>query len=289
MARTDMFGPLVTSQQNARIKAARALAQKKYRQKEGLFLVEGEAMLRMGLKAGVDLAETFVIAEHLADIDDLVRAGHVSPRAVVQTSKAVQAALAGRDNPQPVISVFRQPKPALADQKLETGSLYVALQDPRDPGNLGTVIRTADAAGASGVIVLGSGCDPYGPEAVRASMGSIFALPVIMADLEEFEGWRLVADMPSRCIGLALEGSVVYTDAAYDAPLILMAGNEQTGLPEKYRTACDSLVHIPMAGQAESLNLAVSTALVLYHAAATLGRFRDRRGAASPLDFKAGR
>ncbi|MCJ9428415.1 TrmH family RNA methyltransferase [Kordiimonas marina] len=286
MAHMDRFGPLVTSQQNARVKAARSLAQKKFRQKDRTFLAEGEAFLRMGLKAGFELREVFVIDDSLSRIDDLLHAGHVRARDVALTTPAVQASLAGRDNPQAVISVFRQKALTLDEVELKENALWVALQEPRDPGNLGTVIRTADAAGADGVILLGGGCDPYGPEVVRASMGSLFAVPVIRADLKAFRDWQTMAATPGQTVGLALEGSTIYTDAEYSAPLILMAGNEQTGLPEAYRAACDRLIHIPMAGEAESLNLAVSTAIVLYHAAHALHRFQGERATPSTLDFK---
>ncbi|WCL53827.1 TrmH family RNA methyltransferase [Gimibacter soli] len=281
------FPPALTSTQNARVKHAKELRLKKYRQRHGEFVVEGETFLRQGLKAGFTLKQAFVLDTAFDNrlMADLFEQAVLAPRNTVLTNSHVQAAVAGKDNPQPVIAIFAEPKPVLDDHPLETGQLWVALQEPRDPGNVGTVIRTADAVGADGVILLGPSADPWSSDCVRASAGSVFSLPVIGASLEDFNIWR-AGGPESQCLGLALEGSEPYQKASYSAPLILMVGSEGSGLPDRYMEACDGLVRIPMPGMAESLNLAVSTAVVLYHAAGALGRLDSDGVKRSPLAFK---
>ena len=280
----ETFAPTITSLNNGRVKHARSLAQKKFRQQSGEFLAEGETLLRLALKSGFVPAQVFLMEKRVNALDDLIKTGLLHNHQIIVTTEEVQASLSGKSNPQPVVTIFRQPSRSLDDYEIGEKSVWIALQEPRDPGNLGTIIRTADAAGADGIILLGHGCDAYAPEVVRASMGSLLALPVISATLADFIAWQM-ASRDHQCLGLALEGSTDYHQTQYRAPLILMMGNEQTGLPEDYRRACDALVRIPMPGRAESLNLAVSTAIVLYHAMESMGRLDGLTDKTSPLAF----
>src|SRR5690606_26883826 len=133
----------------------------------------------------------------------------------------------------------------------------------RDPGNLGTVIRTADAVGAKGIILIGDCTDPFGLEAVRATLGSIFVVPIVLAEEPEFLEWR--ARFDGLGAGTHLAGAVDYREPEYSGrPVLLLMGNEQNGLGETLAKSCDVLVRIPQAGQADSLNLAVSTGVMLY-------------------------
>jgi len=138
----------------------------------------------------------------------------------------------------------------------------VALEAIRDPGNLGTIIRTADAVGANGVILIGSSCDPYSREAVRASMGSIFHVALVRLGLEGFLAWA--GAWKGDVIGTYLSSQQDFRAAAYRAPTLLAMGSEGPGLSPKMAGACTRLVKIPMAGRLDSLNLAVATALMLY-------------------------
>ncbi|TIT24926.1 MAG: RNA methyltransferase, partial [Mesorhizobium sp.] len=136
--------------------------------------------------------------------------------------------------------------------------VWVALDRVRDPGNLGTVIRTVDAVGAKGIILVGETTDPFSVETVRATMGSIFAVPVAKATPETFLAWR--KSFPGLVAGTHLKGAVDYRSVDFSqGPVLLMMGNEQQGLPDSLAESCDRLLRIPQAGRADSLNLAVAT------------------------------
>jgi TrmH family RNA methyltransferase len=141
---------------------------------------------------------------------------------------------------------------------------WVALQAVRDPGNLGTIVRTADAAGCGGVILVGDCCDPFSVEAVRATMGSIFATPIFRASVPEFLAWR--ARWPGSVVGTLLSATTDYRAADYQRPSLILMGNEQAGLPPELARACDVAVKIPMRGRADSLNLSVATGIMIYAA-----------------------
>ena len=134
----------------------------------------------------------------------------------------------------------------------------------RDPGNLGTIVRTADAAGCGAVILVGECCDPYSVEAVRATMGSIFATPIARASVAEFLAWR--ETWPGSVVGTLLTADVDHRSAAYVAPSLIVMGNEQQGLTPAMAAACDVNVKIPMRGRADSLNLSVATGIMIYAA-----------------------
>ncbi len=182
---------------------------------------------------------------------------------VLEVSAPVLEKITRRDNPQNVVGVFRQrfaPEAAVGRE-----GIWVALDRVRDPGNLGTIVRTADAAGLAGVALVGACCDPFALEAVRATMGSIFHVPLARLSQE-----ALVAQAKrhgARLVGTHLTAEAVdFREADYSQPLILVMGNEQQGLTDTLTAACDQVVRIPMRGKADSLNLAVSTGLTIYEA-----------------------
>lgn len=153
-----------------------------------------------------------------------------------------------------------QPLPAIKPQGNE---VYVALDRVRDPGNLGTIIRTADAAGAKGIILIGDTTDPFSLETVRATMGSLFAVPLARATEAEFLSWR--KGFSGLIVGTHLKGAVDYRTIPYKGkPVILLMGNEQQGLPDTLASTCDKLARIPQEGRADSLNLAIATGVMLF-------------------------
>jgi len=251
----------ITSTANPVIKAARALHQRKARAESGLFLAEGRKLILDALSVGwtpqmILALEPGDETGGLAALAARVRAAGAD---VIFTSPAVMEKVARRENPQTVIGVFAQriaPLPALC------GGTVVALEGPRDPGNVGTIVRTADAAGARGVILVGASADPFGMEAVRATMGSIFHVPVARAEPDAFadylDRWK------GSIIGTHLSATTDIRTLVPAEPQLLVMGTEQSGLTETLAARCDPLVRIPMAGRADSLNLAVATALALY-------------------------
>jgi TrmH family RNA methyltransferase len=139
----------------------------------------------------------------------------------------------------------------------------------RDPGNLGTMLRTADAVGAGGLVLLDDCADPFSVEAVRASMGAVFTVPLAAARWDAFAAWLRAGD--GQLVAASLRDATPYRGAPYRAPCFLLVGNESRGLPEAYEAACDLRVTIPMRGRADSLNAAVAMAVLAYEALAALG------------------
>ncbi|MDN2568134.1 RNA methyltransferase [Aquibium sp. A9E412] len=255
----------VTSLANPLVKDIRALALKKHRDREHAFMAEGLKLVIDALDGGWTI-RTLVYGKAGRGNAAVERAAARTVAAgatVLEVSQKVLAAITRRDNPQVVVGVFEQRYRPLEAIRPAGDALWVALDRVRDPGNLGTIIRTVDAGGASGVILVGECTDPYSLETVRASMGSIFAVPLARAGADAFLAWRAGAGV--RLLGTHLAGAVDYRDlGASDGPLVLVMGNEQQGLPEPLAAACDRLVRIPQAGRADSLNLAVATGVMLY-------------------------
>lgn len=254
----------VTSLTNPRIKAIRSLALAKQRRQSGLFLGEGLKLVTDALEEHWPI-DTMVHAATVATQPAVARAA-AAARArgtdILQVSEAILAKLTRRDNPQTVLGVFAQRFAEPAAVRPGKGGVWVALEEVRDPGNLGTIIRTVDAVGADGVILVGATVDPYSIEAVRATMGSVFHVPLVRMSLSAFSAFR--AGWPGLVVGTHLAGAEDYRLVAYRSPVLLLMGPEQRGLSDTLAAACHHLVRIPQAGKADSLNLAVATAVMLY-------------------------
>lgn len=254
----------VTSLTNPTVKDIRALQQRKYRRETGRFVAEGLKLVTDAVEVDWPI-DILVYAEKVASQPQVAQvAAKVKARGglILQVSEPVLAKITHRENPQMVVGVFRQKLIRLSDIEPGGTTVWVALEGIKDPGNLGTVIRTVDSVGASGVILVGDTVDPFSIETVRATMGSIFAVPIARATVAEFLAWK--AGFPGPVVGTHLAGAVDYRTLNYPEPMILLMGNEQSGLPQPVAEACDCLVKIPMAGKADSLNLAVSTGIMLY-------------------------
>ncbi len=250
----------VTSLANATVKAAAALRLRKAREESGQFLAEG----LQAVAEAIDLGwrpRTLLFGGGMADHVLVKRAAAVAGEAL-EVTDAILAKVSRRDNPQTVLGVFDQRWGELARLDPLAAPCWIALEEVRDPGNLGTIVRTADAAGCGGVILVGDCCDPFSIEAVRASMGSAFATPVFRADREAFAVWR--AGWPGQVVGAQLTAATDFRALAYRRPTLLLMGPEQAGLSPALAHLCDASVKIPMRGRAESLNLAVATAILVY-------------------------
>lgn len=256
---------LITSLQNERIKAIRALEMRKERKETGLFVAEGTSLLVTARDNGF-IPETLVYRSGSAMsgiAQGLAAWALKSGVECLEVSEAVLGKLSSKDNPQSMLGVFKQrwvEPPAAA--KVSQGSVWLALEEVRDPGNLGTIIRTADAVGAAGIILVGSCCDPFSHECVRATMGSVFAVPLARMQRDGFLRW--IGGWSGDIVGTHLGGAEDFRTAQYRAPTLLVMGSEGPGLSAELSAACTKLVKIPMAGTLDSLNLAVATALVLY-------------------------
>jgi TrmH family RNA methyltransferase len=256
----------ISSLANPTVKAVRALHMRKARDESGLFLAEGlkiaaEAMA-MG-RAPKILMYGAGAKEHPV-LHALVEVTKAAAGDVVEVSHEVLEKVSRRENPQTVVAVFEQVFTPLAALEARAAPCWVALQAVRDPGNLGAIIRTADAAACGGVILIGDCCDPYSVEAVRATMGSIFAVPLVKASVAEFLSWR--QSWPGSVVGTLLSATVDHRHADYHRPTLILMGNEQQGLPPELAAACDVNVKIPMRGRADSLNLSVATGVMIYAA-----------------------
>jgi RNA methyltransferase, TrmH family len=251
----------VTSAANPLVKTLKALHAKKGRAETGLFLAEGARLASEAADLGVwpDIMVVSSAAMERRQVAALLAEAEARGVRTIETSEALLAQIAKRDNPQTVIGAYRQRAAELSEL---AGDLFVALEGVRDPGNLGTILRTADSAGASGVILLNQTCDPFSVEAVRASMGSIFAVPFARVSFEAFDAWRRARGL--AVIGASLKGAVLHDAGDASAPTVLLMGNEQSGLPPEIEARCDVLAKIPMRGRADSLNLASATAIMLY-------------------------
>lgn len=256
---------VITSLQNDRIKAIRALDMRKARKETGLFVAEGASLIITAREQGF-VPETLVYrAGFAADgiTRGLVAWAREAGAEVLEVNEAILEKLAAKDNPQSVLAVFRQrwsdpPEPAA----LKPHATWVALEEIRDPGNLGTILRTVDAAGADGVMLIGTSCDPFARETVRATMGSLFAVPLVRLDREAFQA--LCARWPGDIVGTHLSATSDYRRVTYRDPALLVMGSEGPGLSQALAATCTTLVKIPMAGKLDSLNLAVATALTLF-------------------------
>jgi len=258
----------ITAFSNPLIKRVRALRDKRHRRDEGLFLAEGLRIVSEARDAGRLPAWLFFAAAHAAHPRVAALIGEVETAGgeAIATTPDLLAKLSGKDNPQTVLGVYAEWPTTLAGLDRDKAPIWLVAERLRDPGNLGTILRTGDAVGAGGLILIDDCVDPFSVEAVRASMGAIFTVPVARAPWPEFLAW--LRGGPGQLVALALEDAVPYRSFAYRAPLFLLTGNEAQGLPPDYAAACDARVKIPMLGRADSLNAAVATAVVAYEALA---------------------
>jgi TrmH family RNA methyltransferase len=260
----DFRAKPVESPANPVVKMLKGLHEKKGRNETGLFLAEGARLIAEAADAGW-LPETAAFTPEAAErprTRELLMLLAGKGVRLLQTSPKAMGQIAKRDNPQTVIGAFRQKLTPLEALPLKDNETAVALHMVRDPGNLGTIVRTADAVGAKAVIMVDECCDPFSVEAVRATMGSLFAVPLIKTNAAGLLDWR--AAQQATLVGAALGATGRFQDDVFGARTLLLMGNEQAGLPDSLKNACDAVVEIPMKGRADSLNLAVSTAVMLY-------------------------
>lgn len=261
----------ITSRENAKIKLARSLRQRKARQATGFFLVEGIRHVGEAVEA-TGKVEDGAALEFILYAPDLLTSPFARELVEEQREKGLPCysvrpeifeSVAEKENPQGILAVARRPKLELGSLNPQNFPWAVALIAAQDPGNIGAILRTVDAVGASGLLLLEGSADPYHPGAVRASMGAIFWYPVIETDFAAFLGWARAGGY--TIYGTSARGSLDYREVeGYRYPLAVLMGSEREGLSAEQAEACDRLISLPMKGKATSLNLAVAAGVILY-------------------------
>ena len=192
----------------------------------------------------------------------MVEATEAAGGEAIETVPDILHKISGKENPQAVLAVYEAFNTDLSAVDRTAAPLWIVAQALRDPGNLGTILRTGDAVGAGGLILVDDCADPFSVEAVRASMGALFTQKIAAARWEEFVPW--LRSGPGQLIGTSLNAAQDYQAPRYEQPAFILVGNEQAGLPAAYEKECDLLVKMPMLGKADSLNAAVATAVMAY-------------------------
>ncbi|HEX6661633.1 MAG TPA: RNA methyltransferase [Sphingomicrobium sp.] len=254
----------VTAFSNETVKRLRSLRDKKHRRAEGLFLAEGLRILTEARDSGT-LPEIVAFSPEGAThplAAEIIAATEAAGGDAIETSPDILSKMSGKDNPQMLLGAYRQPETSLDLIDRSKAPLWIVVQALRDPGNIGTILRTGDAVGAGGLILIDDCADAYSVEAVRASMGAIFTQEVAAARWPDFVTWLRSGD--GQLVGTSLKATQDYLEADYVRPCFLLIGNEQQGLPAEYEAECDLLVKIPMAGRADSLNAAMATAVMAF-------------------------
>jgi len=258
------------------LRECRRLHARKEREATGRYLVEGIRPVRAALLSDAQVDGILHVPESLrhgygqATIDLALSRG-LPCQAL---TPAQFASISTRENPRGIAAIGRQTWSDLTRLTQLTAPVVV-LHEPQDPGNLGTILRTCDAAGAAGVVLTGNAVDPWHPTALRAAMGATFGIPLVRCDVEALVAWARTLSI--AIVGTSDRAATDYATHEYDEQFILLMGSERQGLPRALETIASEMVRIPMAGQADSLNLAIATSLVLYEA-----RNQRARRAAGP-------
>jgi len=254
----------ITAYSNPLIKQVRDLRDKRHRREQRRFLAEGLRILTEALEAGRVPALLFFAGPSAGHplVQRLVAAVEAAGGEAIETVPDILSKLSGKDNPQAVVGVFEEFAATLDGLDRHAAGIWLVAERLRDPGNLGTMLRTGDAVGVGGLILVGDCVDPFSVEAVRASMGALFTVPVVRTDWQPFLHW--LRGGPGQLVGLSLDTDRDYRGVRYESPTFLLTGNEAQGMPEACSAACDLLVKIPMLGKADSLNAAVATAVMAY-------------------------
>jgi RNA methyltransferase, TrmH family len=255
----------ITSPSNPLLKRIRGLRLRKHREKEGAFFVEGIQSVWQAARNGADI-ETIILAPELLRSDRasrMVREREKQGTRVVSVSPEAFASIADRENPSGLGAVVRTRASTLARLPRSADAVFVALDHVEKPGNVGSIIRSADATGADAVIVVGDSTDPYHPAAVKASMGTLFTVPVTStASIDDLFEWA--KEWHLHVVGTSAHAETVLWETSFEVPTLLLFGNEGAGLSPEVMSRVEKSVKIPMSGTVTSLNLAVAVGIFLY-------------------------
>ena len=252
----------ITAFSNPLVKMARGLREKKHRRAGGRFLAEGLRILTEAREAGILPELLFYSDPSHPLVQAMIAETEGAGGEAIETVPDILHKISGKDNPQAVLGVYPAFELSLAAIDRDSAPLWIVAQALRDPGNLGTILRTGDAVGAGGLILIDDCADPFSVEAVRASMGALFTQRIAAARWSDFVAWLRAG--AGQLVGTSLKATQDYQEPTYAPPTFILVGNEQAGLPAAYEQECDLLVKMPMLGKADSLNAAVATAVIAY-------------------------
>ena len=260
-----MKDEVVTSTSNPVLKRARKLRQRKYRDKEQAFFVEGIQPVTQAMKHGADVQTLIVAREVLGEhpVDELIEKQRHSGTALVAVDESAFQSISNRDDPSGLAAIVSTAPADIGDLEVVESSVFVALDEVGNPGNLGAIVRTLDAVRGGGVILIGSATDPYHPTAVKASMGTIFALPICrLPDFDALHGWADAAEV--TVVTTSAKAEEEHWSSDLPLPAVLVFGSEGRGLPKDVLESGDVVVRIPIEGSASSLNLAIAASVMIY-------------------------
>ncbi len=255
---------IITSTSNSQIKEIRKLREKKGRMESGLYYIEGLRIVIEAFKQNAPIEKVIfnnelLISENGREIIDKCAEKNIE---ILEVSRDVFETLALKDRPQGLAAILKQKYSSLEKIKAENPGVWTALDSIADPGNLGTVMRTMDAIGGKGIILLDQCTDPFDPTTTRASMGALFSMILIKTTADEFINWKKKNHIP--VFGTSDKAQVDYRDVEFPKNMILLMGSERQGMQEKLFQVCDQVVRIPMVGISDSLNLSIANAVILY-------------------------
>ena len=261
-----MLPEKITSLQNPRVKQLVKLRERRDRDEAGLFLVEGYREIRRALEKNIRLTELYFCPEWFLGENEpaLIEQARQAEAQLFELSKDAFAKVAYRERPDGLLAVAPQWKHALADLKLAVHPFLLVVESIEKPGNLGTILRSADAAGCDAVIVCDAVTDIFNPNVVRASTGVLFSVPIVVSDSLAVYAW--LREKGIRIVATTPDTPNLYTEADLRGPLAIIMGSEQYGLSQFWLKESHQLVRIPMAGQADSLNVAMATIITLFEA-----------------------
>lgn len=257
---------LITSAQNDAVKHLVKLRDRRHRDREGVTLLEGYRELTRAREYGMTLTECFFSPEHFLGVNEMPFLEKLAREGVPvrQLAPHLLEKVAYRDRPEGLLAIAKMRRHTLADLPYRPDGLYLVAETIEKPGNLGSMLRSADAVGATGMIICGHGTDIYNPNVIRASTGALFSMPLAEAENEEVLEWLRGHDI--RILAATPHTDRCYTDTDMTRGVAIVVGAEQTGLTDFWLSRADLPVVIPMLGKIDSLNVAAATTILLYEA-----------------------
>jgi TrmH family RNA methyltransferase len=264
--------PPITSTSNPRIKSAARLRDRTGRNDQGRILIDGVREIRLAIESGIELVELYFFPGLCQDEAHaaVLRAAKSGGATIIEVAQHVMEKLAYGQRVEGVVAVARTPRRTLADLQLADDALVAVVEGVEKPGNLGAILRTADAAGVAALIVAEGGTDLYNPNAIRASLGAVFTVPVASAASEAVLAW--LRERQFRLLAARVDGAIDYAAADYRGRAAIVLGSEAEGLSELWRGPDVVPVRVPLLGRVDSLNLSATAAILFYEA------LRQRRG-----------